>query len=129
VQKIIDASLCGHLTFLVTEFGKPFTAKGFDSKFRTWCDEAELPHCNPWRGFDFYAAEELQPKPRKARTSGAGWSCKKLSMRACAATRRSWSLNSANHLRRKDSAQSSAPAATKPSFLTALHMGLEKQAP
>jgi len=45
LQKIIDASPCGHLTFLVTEFGKPFTAKGFGSKFRAWCDEAELPHC------------------------------------------------------------------------------------
>jgi integrase len=45
LQKIIDASPCGHLTILVTEFGKPFTAKGFGSKFRAWCDEAELPHC------------------------------------------------------------------------------------
>src|SRR5262245_57318733 len=25
----------------------------------------------PWRRFDFHAAEESQPKPRKARTSGA----------------------------------------------------------
>jgi len=45
LQKIIDASLCGHPAFLVTEFGKPFTAKGFGSMFRTCCDEAELPHC------------------------------------------------------------------------------------
>ena len=30
---------------MVTEFGKPFTAKGFGSKFRAWCDEADLPHC------------------------------------------------------------------------------------
>jgi hypothetical protein len=41
LQKVIDASLCGHPAFL----GKPFTAKGFGSKFRTCCDEAELPHC------------------------------------------------------------------------------------
>ena len=30
---------------MVTEFGKPFSAKGFGSKFRAWCDEAKLPHC------------------------------------------------------------------------------------
>jgi integrase len=45
LQSIIDASSCGDLTFLVTEFGKPFSAKGFGAKFRAWCDEASLPHC------------------------------------------------------------------------------------
>ena len=45
LQQIIDASPCGDLTFLVTEFGKPFTAKGFSSKMRQWCDRAGLPHC------------------------------------------------------------------------------------
>ena len=32
-----------HLTFLVTEFGKPFTAAGFGNWFREQCDEAGLP--------------------------------------------------------------------------------------
>ena len=45
LQDVIDASPCGDLTFLVTEYGKPFSAKGFGSKFRAWCDEAGLPHC------------------------------------------------------------------------------------
>jgi hypothetical protein len=45
LQSIIDASPCGDLTFLVTEFGKPFSAKGFRSKMRQWCDTAGLPHC------------------------------------------------------------------------------------
>jgi integrase len=45
LQNIIEASPTGDLTFLVTEFGKPFTAKGFGAKFRRWCDEARLPHC------------------------------------------------------------------------------------
>jgi integrase len=35
----------GDLTFLVTEYGKPFTAKGFGGWFRERCDEAGLPHC------------------------------------------------------------------------------------
>jgi integrase len=31
-----------NLTFLVTEYNKPFTAAGFGNKFREWCDEAGL---------------------------------------------------------------------------------------
>jgi integrase len=46
LQTIIDASPCGDLTFLVTEFGKPFSAKGFGNKMRQWCDEAQLPQCS-----------------------------------------------------------------------------------
>lgn len=46
LQTIIDASPCGDLTFLVTEFGKGFTANGFGNWFRERCDEAGLPHCS-----------------------------------------------------------------------------------
>jgi integrase len=35
----------GDLTFLVTDFGKPFTANGFGNWFRKRCNEAGLPHC------------------------------------------------------------------------------------
>ena len=45
LQRIIDESPTGDLTFLVTEFGNPFSAKGFGAKFRAWCDEAGLGHC------------------------------------------------------------------------------------
>jgi hypothetical protein len=31
-----------HLTFLVTVFGKPFTAAGFGNKFHDWCKEAGI---------------------------------------------------------------------------------------
>ncbi len=31
--------------FLLTEFGKPFTAAGFGVRFRHWCDAAGLKHC------------------------------------------------------------------------------------
>jgi len=34
------------MTFLVTKFGKPFTAPGFGNWFRRRCDEAGLPHCS-----------------------------------------------------------------------------------
>jgi len=32
-------------TFLVTDYGKPFSKAGFGNKMREWCDEAGLPHC------------------------------------------------------------------------------------
>ena len=46
LQCIIDASPTGDLAFLVTEYGRPFTAAGFGNKFREWCNEAGLPHCS-----------------------------------------------------------------------------------
>lgn len=45
LQGIIDATPCGDLTFLVTEFGQPFTSNGFGNKMREWCDQAGLPQC------------------------------------------------------------------------------------
>lgn len=35
----------GVKTFLVTEFGKPFSKAGFGNAMRRWCDEAGLPQC------------------------------------------------------------------------------------
>lgn len=35
----------GLKTFLVTEYGKPFSRAGFGNKMREWCDEAGLHHC------------------------------------------------------------------------------------
>src|SRR5262249_36280726 len=43
LQKIIDASPCGDLTFLVNELNRPWNAHGFSNKFREWCNEAGLP--------------------------------------------------------------------------------------
>ncbi len=40
---IIAASPCGDLTFLVTEFGRPFTSNGFGNRFSKWCTAAGLP--------------------------------------------------------------------------------------
>lgn len=45
LRETIDASATGNLTFLVTEFGKPFTTNGLGNKMRDWCDAAELYHC------------------------------------------------------------------------------------
>ena len=43
---IAATPMIGVKTFLVTEFGKPFTAAGFGNWFRQRCNEAGLPHCS-----------------------------------------------------------------------------------
>jgi integrase len=42
----IDATPSGHLAYLVTAFGKPFTAPGLGNRMRKWCDAAGLPQCS-----------------------------------------------------------------------------------
>jgi site-specific recombinase XerD len=42
----IVATSVGNMTFLITEYGKPFTANGFGNKFKDWCRQANLPHCS-----------------------------------------------------------------------------------
>lgn len=42
----LDAMPGTTMTYLVTEFGKPFTANGFGNWFRGRCDQADLPHCS-----------------------------------------------------------------------------------
>jgi integrase len=44
LQAVLDATPSTNMTFLVTEFGRPFTSNGFGNRFRKWCDEAELLH-------------------------------------------------------------------------------------
>src|SRR5262245_60445197 len=43
---IIAASTADQLTFLTTQFGRPFTSAGLGNKFREWCDQAGLQHCS-----------------------------------------------------------------------------------
>ena len=43
LQRIIDASPCGDMTFLVNDLDRPFTDAGFGNKMRDWCDH--LPGC------------------------------------------------------------------------------------
>jgi len=44
LEASITATPSGHLTFLITEFGRPFTPAGFGNWFRARCDEAGLHH-------------------------------------------------------------------------------------
>ena len=43
LQRVIDASDCGNMTFLMTDQGKPFTANGFGNWFADRCVEAGVP--------------------------------------------------------------------------------------
>jgi integrase len=43
LQRIIDTTACGDLTFLVNEWGRPFTDAGFGNWFRDRCVEAGVP--------------------------------------------------------------------------------------
>jgi len=46
LREAIDAAPSGHLSYLVTEFGKPFTANGFGNWFKKRCREAGIEHCS-----------------------------------------------------------------------------------
>jgi len=46
LAEIIAATPCGHLSFLVTQYGEPYSAKGFGAKMRRWCNQAGLPECS-----------------------------------------------------------------------------------
>jgi integrase len=58
LQRIIEASPTGDLAFLVTEYGRPFSAAGFGIRFREWCNEAGLPECSA-HGLRKFAATSL----------------------------------------------------------------------
>ena len=40
LQRIIDGTACGDLTFLVNDWGRAFTDAGFGNKFRDWCNRS-----------------------------------------------------------------------------------------
>ena len=47
LRSIIEATpIVGTNTFLVTQYGRPFTAEGFGNKMADWCKEAGLPGLN-----------------------------------------------------------------------------------
>ena len=47
LRESLDAAAAKGLTFLVTDYGKPYaTPKSFGNAVRKWCDAAGLPHCS-----------------------------------------------------------------------------------
>lgn len=46
LERIINNSKTGDLTYLITAYGKPHTPNGFGTWFRKVCNKAGLPHCS-----------------------------------------------------------------------------------
>ncbi|MCP4541442.1 MAG: tyrosine-type recombinase/integrase, partial [Chloroflexi bacterium] len=46
LRQTLDASPTGDMTYIVTQFNKPFTSDGFGKWFRKCCDEVGLKHCS-----------------------------------------------------------------------------------
>lgn len=46
MEAIEAMPVTGTETFLVTDYGKPFTRAGLGQRMRKWCDDAGLPHCS-----------------------------------------------------------------------------------
>ena len=46
LRAVLDATPCGHLTFLTSRTGRPYAPSDFSDQFRQWCDAAGLPHCS-----------------------------------------------------------------------------------
>ena len=42
---VIASMASEHMTFLVTDYGRPFTPNGFGNAFKEWCRQANRPHC------------------------------------------------------------------------------------
>jgi len=64
LKEIIAATAIGRQTFLVTEYGKPFSPNGFGGKFKDWCRQANLPHCSA-HGLRKATAARLAHVPEK----------------------------------------------------------------
>jgi integrase len=44
--ELIEATPSPGLFFLTSEYGQPFSIKGFGARFKKWCEAASLPHCS-----------------------------------------------------------------------------------
>jgi integrase len=86
---IIEAGPCGDLTFLVTEYGQPFTTAGFGEWFRARCHAAGLVECSA-HGLRKARATILAERGATDRQLMAvfGWSTEKEATRYTAAANR-----------------------------------------
>ncbi len=46
LQRFLAAEGVGDTTFLVNDYGRPFSVAGFGNRFRKWCDAAGLHNCS-----------------------------------------------------------------------------------
>jgi hypothetical protein len=62
LQQALDATLCTHLTYIVSRAVRPFTGNDFSEQFRAWCDAAELPARCSVHGLRYAAARRYADK-------------------------------------------------------------------
>ena len=60
LRDVLDASPLGDLTFLVTDYGRPFSIKGIGGRVKDWCKQAGLDHCQHTG-----CAKQVQRGPRR----------------------------------------------------------------
>jgi integrase len=59
LARIIDATPIGHLTLLITRFGRSYRSTKFSDQFRAWCEDAGLPQRCVFHGLRKAAARRL----------------------------------------------------------------------
>lgn len=86
---IIAASPAGDLTFLLTEYGEPYSSNGFGNWFRDRCADAGIPHCGA-HGLRKARATILAERGATVRQLMAvfGWSSEKEAIRYTKAANR-----------------------------------------
>jgi integrase len=55
----LDAYSTTHLTYLVTEYGQPYSVEAFGNRFKEWCRAAGLPDCCTLHGVRKHTASQL----------------------------------------------------------------------
>jgi integrase len=71
LQAVLDSTPSGHLTFLTTAYGQPFTPAGFGGWFRAACDSAGLPKRCSAHGLRKAACRRLAEAGRSANVIAA----------------------------------------------------------
>lgn len=70
LQAALEATRSGQLTFLVNQYGRPFTEAGFGMRFHEWCQEAGLPaECSSHGLRKFACCELLKPAALPTRSA------------------------------------------------------------
>jgi hypothetical protein len=69
---IIETTPCGADTFLMNDYGRPFSQKGFGNRMRKWCDAAGLPQCSALRKRT--ASDMAEGGATEAQMNAALWS-------------------------------------------------------
>ena len=71
LQDVINASKIGHLTYITTTFGKPFSDAGFGIAFATGATRAGLKHCSAHGSTKVWRDDRRKPRRDRRTINGA----------------------------------------------------------